>query len=159
MLGVDPRKGAAHDLGCAFLEVPGTAIVAVEEAKAIAAERDLTPDKSGERLVSSFIEGEYRTVRNIQSNRHQVEITLRAYNGTGMILENKLPATAISQSFRVLMDCLKQDAFDLSTPTTTKLDEQAQFGFLLERADSFSKLGDQPMESPPLCPLRSSCLQ
>jgi hypothetical protein len=129
-------------LRAAYQQIPGVAIVAVEEANAIAAERDIAPEKREDRAISIFIEGEYRTSRDPQSNRTVVDITLRAKHSEKTLVERKLPTAPLSSSEADLMTFFRSDLAKLATPAGSKIDEESQYKLLIERADSFGELGE-----------------
>ena len=132
----------AELLRSAYRRIPGLAIVAVEEAKAIAAERDVAGLDQKDRPVSVFVEGEYRSTRAPQDGESSVEITLRARDSSKVLLERKLPSVALSQAGRELMAVFSRDLAVLTTPGGPKIDEDGQYRLLIERAEEFSTLGD-----------------
>ena len=132
----------AELLRSAYRQTPGSAIVAVEEAKAIAAERDIAGLGQKERFVSVFIEGEYRTTHAPQGGGVGVEITLRARDASKVLLERKLPSVAPIQAGRELMSVFAKELAGLAPPGGTKINEDAQYRLLIERAEEFSMLGE-----------------
>lgn len=132
----------AKVLHSAYRLIPGTAIVAIEEAKAIAAERDIAGIGQKERIVSVFIEGEYRTTRDLKSGSVSVEITLRARDASKVLIERKLPSVPTSQAGRELMAVFTKDLAAWTQSGDTKIDESSQYRMLIDRADEFSMIGD-----------------
>lgn len=132
----------AELLRSAYRRIPGLAIVAVEEAKAIAAERDLAALDQKKRPASVFIEGEYRTTRAPQNEGGSVEITLRVRDASKVLWERKLPSVDLSQAGRELVAVFSRDLAVLSPPGGAKIDEDGQFRLLIKRAEEFSTLGE-----------------
>ncbi len=73
----------AEVLRAAYRQLPGVALVAVDEARAIAAERDVAGGARADRPVPLFVEGEYRTDRTGDGG-HSVRVTLRARDAGGV---------------------------------------------------------------------------
>ena len=132
----------AEVLRSAYRQIPGLAMVAIEEANAIAMERDVAGLAQEGRLASVFVEGEYRTTRDLKSGGVSVEITLRARDSAKILLERKLPSVPTSQAGRELMAVFAKDLAALVQSGETKIDEQSQYRMLIERADEFALIGD-----------------
>lgn len=137
-----PQADYAKLLQSAYRQIPGLAIVAIEEAKAIAAERDVAGLGQKERIVSVFIEGEYRTKRDLQSGGVSVELTLRARDAAKVLMERNLPSVPTSQAGRELMSVFAKDLAALTQTGETKIDDPSQYRMLIERADEFSIIGE-----------------
>lgn len=132
----------AEVLRSAYRQIPGLAIVATEEAKTIAVERDIAGLAQKDRIVSVFIEGEYRTTRDLKTNRFSVDIMVRARDSTTVLIDKTLPTSALIQAGSELMAFFRKDLAKLATPSDAKIDEEAQYKLLMERADVFSALGE-----------------
>lgn len=132
----------AEVLRSAYRQIPGLTVVAIEEAKAIAVERDIAGLEPKDRIVSVFIEGEYRTTRDLKNGGASVEITLRARDSAKVLLERKLPSVPTGQAGRELMAVFTRDLAELTQTGETKIDEPAQYRMLVGRAEEFSLIGD-----------------
>ncbi|MEO5714413.1 MAG: hypothetical protein ABIT37_13075 [Luteolibacter sp.] len=131
----------AEVLRAAYRQNPGVAIVAMKEAQAIAAERDLAVIEQQDRPVTVFIEGEYRSTLAPQGGEVGVEITLRARNSEKVIVERKLASMALSQAGGGLMAVFTKDLAEMTGPAAAMIDQAAQYRLLIERADAFGSLG------------------
>lgn len=132
----------AELLRSAYRQIPGLAIVAIAEAKAIATERDLTAITQKDRFVSVFIEGEYRTKRDLKTGEVSVEIILRASDSAKVLLEKKLPSVSTSQAGLQIMSVFTKDLSKLGQSGKTEIDETTQHRILLKRADEFATIGE-----------------
>lgn len=132
----------AEVLRSAYLQIPGLAVVAIEEAKAIAVERDIAGMAQKDRIVSIFIEGEYRTKRDLKRGGVGVEFTLRARDSEKVLIERKLESVPMSQAGREIMSVFAEDLAKLTRSGEIKIDELSQYRMLLERADEFGMIGE-----------------
>jgi hypothetical protein len=132
----------AEVLRAACRQIPGLAVVAVAEARAIGAERDLAAVGQGNRPVPLFIEGEYRTRRSLQDGSATVEITLRARDAAGTLLERKLEAVPLDEAGRRLLDLFTGELAGLAVTGGPALDVEDQYRLLVQRAKEFSSRGE-----------------
>ena len=132
----------AEVLRAAYRQTPGLAIVAVEEAKAIAAERDVAGIEQKDRLVPVFIEGEYRTERDAKDASTTVQITLRARDAAKVLLERKLQAVPLDQAGGQLLAVFTKDLAGLTHAGGPAIDADGQYRLLTQRAEEFSSLGE-----------------
>lgn len=134
----------AELLRSAYRQIPGLAVVAIDEAKSIAAERDLSGSGQGRRIVSLFVEGEYRTTRATGTAESTVAITLRTRDSSKVLLERTLPSVPVSRAGRELINLFRRELADSGANGGTNIDEEAQYRMLIERATGFSTIGEFP---------------
>jgi hypothetical protein len=132
----------AEVLRAAYRQTPGLAIVAVEEARSIAAERDLVGIEPKDRLVPVFVEGEYRTERGPKDASTSVQITLRARGAAKNLWERKLEAVPLDQAGGQLLAAFTKDLAGLTQTGGPAIDTDGQYRLLTQRAEEFSSLGE-----------------
>jgi len=132
----------AEVLRAAYRETPGVAIVSVDEARAIAAERDVAGTGQDNRPVPVFIEGEYRTARNLEDGSTTVEITLCARDAATVLLKRKLQAVPLEQAGGQLLGTFTRDLAKLIRAGGPAIDAEGQYRLLTRRAEEFSSLGE-----------------
>ena len=132
----------AEVLRAACRQIPGLAVVAVDEARAIGAERDLAAVGQGDRPVPLFVEGEYRTHRNLEDGSTTVEIILRARHASGTLLERKLEAVPLDEAGRRLLDLFAGELAGLAMAGGPALDAEDQYRLLVQRAEEFNSRGE-----------------
>jgi len=136
------QRGYSSLLANALSQQPGVAVIEVEEARQIAREIGLTDGKDIERLVPSFIEGEYEVARNPDDKEPTVAIRIRISDSRSD--ERTLPAREIR-----LSEAVKYIGVELPNvlaglekpgpPETLTFEQQAET--LVSRADVFARLG------------------
>ena len=132
----------AEVLRAAYRQIPGLAVVAVDEAKAIAAERDLAGIEQKDRLALVFIEGEYRTKREAEDAGTTVQITLRARNAAKVLLERKLEAVPLDQAGGRLLAVFATDLAGLTSAGGAAINADEQYRLLAQRAEEFRSIGE-----------------
>lgn len=132
----------AEVLRAAYRQTPGAAIVSVDEAKAIGAERDLAGIEQKDRPVPVFIEGEYRTERNLEDGSSTVQITLCARDAATVLLQRKLQAVPLEQAGGQLLTLFINDLAKLTRTGGPAIDAEGQYRLLTRRAEEFSSLGE-----------------
>ena len=132
----------AEVLRAAYRQTPGLAIVAVDEAKAIAAERDVAGVQQKDCPALVFIEGEYRTERNPKDVSITVQISLRVRDAAKVVLDRKLPAVPLDQAGGRLLAVFTKDLAGLTRATGPAIDAEGQYRLLTQRAGEFSSLGE-----------------
>jgi hypothetical protein len=135
----------AEVLRAAYRGIPGLALVAVDEAKSIAVERDVAAVADvaqTQRHVPMFIEGEYRTTRDPESGQVSVRITVRARDMTKALVQRELEAVSLDQAGCRLLTVFTTDLAGLTSAGGPAIDADGQYGLLIERADEFGALGD-----------------
>lgn len=128
----------------AYRQLPGVALVAVDEAQAIAAERQLGDGEQGKRVVPLFIEGEYRHTRE-ESGTHTVRFTIRATDGTKQVFEQTSDPLQAANAGKFLLDTFARELLpqtDLPAAAGTDITPQRQFELLIARADVFAQAGE-----------------
>jgi hypothetical protein len=141
----------AEVLRAACRELPGTALVSIEEARAIAQERAVSGVGQGDRPGPIFVEGEYRTTRDAATGAVTVALACVARDGQRTLARRAAePAIPLERAGAALLEFFRADLAPLlagsARPEAGKaiagVDAAAQFRLLTERAGQFSELGE-----------------
>lgn len=131
--------GYAALLGQAISEVPGTAVIEIEEARAIGQELAVTGEGIKDRLVPLFVEGEF--AMSGRSPDVRTKIVLRLTDGSSE--QRKLECTdlTLAESAEWLTtDVPREIAARQSVPANAlRFTREQQFERLARRADAFSR--------------------
>lgn len=132
----------AEVLRAAYRQIPGLAIVSVDEAKAIGVERAVSGVEQNNRPAPVFVEGEYRTKRNFKDASTTVQITLHARDAAKTLLERKLQNVPLDQAGGQLLALFAKDLAGLIRAGGPAIDADDQYRLLTQRAAEFSSLGE-----------------
>ncbi len=136
--------GLAGLLGQALSEQPGTAVLEIEEARAIGIELERTGGNIKDRVVPTLIEAEFvipELARAVEASKVTLDVSVKASGGkTGTWKRDKLKLSEAATwlSGDVASGILK------SAATKTKLSRDQQRLALLKRAENFTRLGAFP---------------
>jgi hypothetical protein len=136
------QNNYAEVLRSACRGLPGVAVVAIEEARALAQERDLSGAEQTERPLVVFVEGEYRTQHNGDAER-TVRIQLRAQGGEKPLLDETSGPLPISSAGVFLWKTFSERlAPHLSDQPKAGINAAREFELLKARAEMFFSIGD-----------------
>ena len=148
------QRDYAEVLRAAFRQVPGVALVAVDEARAIAQEREVAGVQQGRRIVPIFVEGEYRTSSPVSlaaaaDAKPTVRLTVRARDAARTLYDKtyeSLPLDAagakLLEAFAAGLAPLCGNGDGAAAPRPAGIDAQGQFDLLTQRAQVFFDLGE-----------------
>ena len=125
--------------------VPGMALVAIDEARSIAQERDVSGAIGKAAFAPVFVEASYRTARGDAG--FTVAITLSARDNAGKpLVERELPPVALAEAGPALLKVFAQDLLPLTRPAgvPAAVDVEGQFKQLVAQADAFAQWGQWP---------------
>jgi hypothetical protein len=134
-------------LGRALAARPGTAVLEIEEARAIQKELSLPTTTAqrpaiGNRVVPILIGGEFTTEEDRAKKTHTVDLTVQVTrgNGTEEVHKRRLPSDRVADYLtgelpRVILPPHGTEAIPSFSP-------QAQFDWLVRRAEGFGLRGD-----------------
>jgi hypothetical protein len=123
---------------------PGVAVVAVDEARAIAAERDASGVAGRERPTPVFVDGEYRTAR-AADGAVTVEMTVTASEGERVLADVRIGPVALEAAGPALRAAFAERLAALTGGgggVAGAGDPAAEFRALVERADRFAELAE-----------------
>ena len=126
----------------AYGEIPGVAVIAIDDAKAIASEREISGVEQKERLVPIFIEGEYRTTRDTNSDETTVQITIHVKDGKNNLIDRELPAVPLEKAGKSLIEFFSKDLSVFTKTIGNGMNADDQYRLLDQRAAKFSSIGD-----------------
>jgi hypothetical protein len=133
------QRGYSSLLANALSQQPGVAVIEVEEARQIAREIALTDGQDLQRLVPVFVEGEYQVPVGATGDA-EVEFTVRLTAADGDL--PKLPVRKVRLSEAARYVASRLPALVLGQEKAgTALDAGQQARVLVERADTFARLG------------------
>jgi hypothetical protein len=139
------QSDLAEVLRTQYRLVPGMALVAIDEARSIAQEREVSNAAGKAVFAPVFVEAAYRTARGDAG--FTVAITLTARDNAGKpLVERELPAVAIDEAGPALLQVFTQDLLPLTRPVgePTAVDVEGQFKQLVAQADAFAQWGQWP---------------
>lgn len=134
----------AEVIRSAYRQIPGVALVAVDEAQAIAGERQVGDAEQGKRVVPLFVEGEFRHTRG-DDGAQVVRIIVRATDGTREVFERSSDPLKPEGAGAFLLDTFAQELLGRTSPPADRgdaLTPQRQFELLIARADAFAQVGE-----------------
>lgn len=133
------QTGYAALLGRAISQVPGTAVVEIEEARAIGQELAVTGDGIKDRLVPLFVEGEFAMSGRAPDVR--VRITLRLTDGQKERRKLERADLTLAQSVDWLMNTAPREiaARPGDSAKSPRFTREQQFEQLARRAETFSR--------------------
>lgn len=136
--------GFAGLLGQAISEQPGTAVLEIEEARAIGLELERTGGTVKDRVVPTFIEAEFivpELARAIEPSKVTLDVSVKASGGqSGTWKRQKLK---ISEAVAWLTSEVATGVLKSAVNRTTLSRDQQRLA-LLKRADNFTRLGAYP---------------
>jgi hypothetical protein len=133
------QTGYAALLGRAISQSPGTAVVEIDEARAIRQELIGTGDAIKDRLVPLFVEGEF--VTSGRGPDAQARITLRITDGQKERRQLARDGMTLAQSVEWLMNQVPREiaARPSDSAKATPVSREQQFERLARRAETFSR--------------------
>jgi hypothetical protein len=149
----DPlRARFANVLESALATRPGTAVLEIEEARAVRAEQDLAGGDVAERILPVIVQGEFRTAVSGGQNSVKLKLQVARTSGTQSIEKECPDAEGIAKflggeaAAQIMQVRPEEPQQTLSVETQVKL--------LADRADIFARRG----EYVPSTSLREACL-
>ena len=136
------QAGFAHLLQDALASTPGVAVIEVEEARAIRRELSLTGDGPVERLVPVLVEADFAASRSVPDEEARITFEIRVLQASDKPKVIHSQAFTLSQAPRYLTtDVPRLVLEEVTAEEQTPLSAQQQAIWLIERADTFARLG------------------
>ena len=136
------QRGYASLLSQALSQRRGVAVIEVEEARQIAREFSLTGGKDIARFVPLFVEGDFEVTRAPDGGEPMVAFRMKIADATGVKhneLARTIPLSSAAEWIANELSGLVAEAERVSATAPMSTDQQAVI--LIERADSFARLG------------------